>query len=63
MMIQLIYWIISIIASIVLLLRFGIFSKLMGEFLAQKILDKISSLNSSSPNLTSTFDSNNSTSR
>jgi hypothetical protein len=62
MIIEFIYWIISITAFIVVSIRFGLFSKLMAEFLAKRIQDKISSLKVSTPNLTSTFDSNSSTS-
>ena len=59
---EIIYLIISIIAFIVIMARKGIFSKLMAEFLAKRIHDKMSTLKVSAPNLTSTFDSNNSTS-
>ncbi len=62
MIIESIYWVISIIACIAVLVRLGLFSRIMAEFLAQRIHDKISSLKVSAPNLTSTFDSKSSTS-
>jgi hypothetical protein len=62
MIIELISLIISIIAGIAVMIRWGILGKLMAEFLAKKIQNKKSSLKISAPNLTSTFDSNNLTS-
>jgi hypothetical protein len=62
MIIELISLIISIIAGIAVMIRWGILGKLMAEFLAKKIQNKMSSLKISAPNLTSTFDSNNLTS-
>ena len=59
---EIIYLIISIVACIIVLARKGILSSLMVEFLAQKIQDKMSSLKVSAPNLTSTFNSNSSSS-
>ena len=55
---EIIYLIISIVACIIVLARKGILSSLMLEFLSQKILDELSSLKTSAPNLTSTFDGN-----
>lgn len=57
---EIIYLIISIVAFIVIMARKGLFSRLMVEFLGQKILDELSCLKVSAPNLTSTFDGNNS---
>jgi len=59
---EIIYLIISIVACIIVLARKGILSGLMVEFLSQKILNELSCLKLSAPNLTSTFDGNNSTS-
>ena len=59
---EIIYLIISIIAFIIMMAHYGIFSRIMAEFLAQKIQNKMSSLKVSAPNLTSTFDSNSSSS-
>ena len=60
MIVEIIYLIISIVAFIVIMARKGIFSRLMVEFFGQKILDELSCLKVSAPNLTSTFDGNNS---
>jgi hypothetical protein len=60
---EIIYLIISIIAFIAIMTRYGIFSRFMLEFLGQRILNELSSLKTSAPNLTSTFNSNNSTSQ
>ena len=57
---EIIYLIISIVAFIAIMVRKGLFSRLMVEFLGQKILDELSCLKVSAPNLTSTFDGNNS---
>ena len=57
---EIIYLIISIVACIALMARLGLFSRLMLEFLGQRILDELSSLKVSAPNLTSTFDGNSS---
>ena len=62
MIVEIIYLIISIVAFIIMMARYGLFSRLMVEFLGQKILNELSSLKVSTPNLTSTFDGNNSAS-
>jgi len=62
MIVEIIYLIISIVAFIAIMVRKGLFSRLVTEFLAQKIQGKMSSLKVSAPNLTSTFDSNSSSS-
>ena len=48
--------------GIVLLVRMGFLSQLFSKFLSQKILDELSYLTVSAPNLKSTYDSNNSVS-
>ena len=55
---ELIYLIISIVAFIAVMARKGIFSRLMAEMLSQRILDELSCLKVSAPNLTSTFEGN-----
>jgi len=57
---EIIYLIISIVAFIIMMARYGIFSGLMVEFLGKRILNELSSLKTSAPNLTSTFDGNSS---
>jgi len=57
---EIVYLIISIVACIIVLARKGILSTLMVEYLSQKILDELSSLKVSAPNLTSTFEGNSS---
>jgi len=57
---EMIYLIISIVACIAVMIRWGLFSRLMVEFLGKRILDELSCLKVSAPNLTSTFDGNNS---
>ena len=57
---EIIYLITSIVVGIVLMIRWGLFSRLMLEFLGQRIVDELSCLKVSAPNLTSTFDGNNS---
>ena len=58
--------IVSLITFIVgigcFLVRLGFFRRLLLPFLGQRILDELSHLNVSAPNLTSTFDSSSSTS-
>ncbi len=44
------------------LVRLGFFRRLLPPFLSQRILDELSVLKFSAPNLTSTFDSSSSTS-
>ena len=53
---------IAFIAGIVaFLVRLGFFRRLLPPFLSQRILDELSLLKVSTPNLTSTFDSSSST--
>ena len=53
---EIISLIISIVACIAVMVRLGLFSRLMMEFMSQRILDELSCLKISAPNLTSTFD-------
>ena len=62
MIVEIIYLIISIVAFVAIMVRKGLFSRIMAEFLAQEIQHKMSSLKVSAPTLTSTFDSNSSSS-
>ena len=62
MIVEIVYLIISIVAFIAIMVRKGLFSRVMAEFLAQQIQDKMSSLKVTASNLTSTFDSNSSSS-
>ena len=55
---EIIYLIISIVACIAIMARWGLFSRLMVEFISQRILDELSCLKVSAPNLTSTFEGN-----
>ena len=53
---------IAFIAGIVVfLVRLGFFCRLLRPLLSQRLLDELSLLKVSAPNLTSTFDSSNST--
>ena len=56
---EIIYLITFIAVGVALVVRWGFLSRLLLEFLGQKILDEISSLKDSTPNLTSTFEANN----
>ena len=49
-------------AGIVFMARLGFLHQFMSKFLGQKILDELSYLTISAPNLKSTYDSNNSVS-
>jgi hypothetical protein len=57
---EIIYLITSIVVGIVLMIRWGLFNRLVLKFLGQRILDELSCLKVSAPNLTSTFDGNSS---
>lgn len=52
----------SFIIGIALMVRWGFFRRLLPGFLGQRILDELSRLKVSTPNLESTFNSGNSTS-
>ena len=60
MIVEIIYLIVSIVASIAVMVRLGLFSKIKVEFMSQRIRDELSGLKTSAPNLTSTFDGNSS---
>ena len=51
-----------ILVGMVLMVRWGLFSRLMLKSLSKRILDELSCLDVSAPNLTSTFNSNSSNS-
>jgi hypothetical protein len=57
---EIIYLITSIVVGIALMIRWGLFNRLMLEFWGQRILNELSCLKLSAPNLTSTFDGNSS---
>ena len=57
------YLLMVFIASIVFMWRFGFLQRLLPKSLVQKIYAELSSLKVSAPNLKSTSDSTNSTSR
>ena len=56
MIAEIIYLITFIAAGVALIIRWGFLSRLLLEFLGQKILDELSCLKVSATNLTSTFD-------
>ncbi len=60
---EVLYLLIVFIASIAFMWRYGFLQRLLPKSLAQKIYAELSSLKFSAPNLKSTSDSNNSTSR
>ena len=60
---EMLYTIFAFIAGIVVMVRFGFFQKFLSKVLGEKILAELSSLKVSAPNLKSTSDSSNSTSR
>ena len=60
---EILYLLFVFIAVIAVMVRFGFFQKLLSKVLGQKILAELSSLKISTPNLKSTSDSTNSTSR
>jgi len=57
---EIIYLITFVVVSVALMIRWGLFNRLVLEFLCQRILDELSCLKVSAPNLTSTFDGNSS---
>ena len=60
---EIIYFLVVFIACIAFMTRFGFLYRLLPKSLAQKITAELSSLKVSAPNLKSTSNSNNSTSR
>ncbi len=57
------YLLFVFIAGIAVMVRFGFMRRFLSKVLGEKILAELSSLKVSAPNLKSTSDSNNSTSR
>jgi hypothetical protein len=57
---EIVYFIFVLISGIVLMVKIGFLQKLFSKVLSQKILDEISSLKYSAPNLKSTSDNHNS---
>ena len=60
---EILYIVFAFIAGIAVMVRFGFFQRFLSKVLGQKILAELSSLKVSAPNLKSTSDSSNSTSR
>ena len=60
---EILYLVFAFIAGIALMVRWGFLHRLLSKVLGQRILNELSSLKVSAPNLTSTFNSNSSTSR
>ena len=59
---EILYYILSIIAGIVVMVRFGLLRRFLPAFVEQRILDELSRLKINTPDLNSTFDGNNSAS-
>jgi len=59
---EIIYLVTNIVVGIVLMIRWGLFNRFILKFLGQRILDELSCLKVSAPNLTSTFNGNSSSS-
>jgi len=59
---EMLYYLLSIIAGIVVLLRFRLLHRFLPAFLEQRILDELSRLKITTPDLNSTFDGNSSVS-
>ena len=60
---QVLYAVFAFIAGIAVMIRFGFFQRFLSKVLGEKILAELSNLRVSAPNLKSTSDSSNSTSR
>lgn len=60
---EILYAVFAFIAVISVMIRFGFFQRFLSKVLGEKILADLSSLKVSAPNLKSTSDSSNSTSR
>ena len=60
---EILYIVFAFIAGIAVMVRFGFFHRFLSKVLGEKILAELSSLKVSAPNLKSTSDSSNSTSR
>lgn len=59
---EILYYILSIIAGIVVMVRFGLLRRFLPASVEQIILDELSRLKINTPDLNSTFDGNNSAS-
>ena len=59
---EILYYIFSIIAGIVVMIRLRLLSRFLPAFLEQRILEELSRLKITTPDLNSTLDSNNSAS-
>jgi hypothetical protein len=57
---EIIYLIISIVVCIAVMVRYGFLIRFTLEFLGQRILEELSCLKVSAPNLTHTFEANSS---
>jgi len=57
-----IFYLLYFIAGIVLMVRFGLLRRFLSAFVDQRILDELSYLKVSAPDLSSTFDGNSSAS-
>jgi len=62
MFIEIVYYLLSILAGIVVMIRFGLLRRFLPAFVEQRILDELSRLKINTPDLNSTFDGNNSAS-
>ena len=60
---EMLYLLFAFIAGIAVMVRFGFFHRFLSKVLGEKILAELSNLKVSAPNLKSTSDSSNSTSR
>jgi len=60
---EMLYLLFAFIAGIAVMVRFGFFHRFLSKVLGEKILAELSTLKLSAPNLKSTSDSSNSTSR
>jgi hypothetical protein len=59
---EILYYILSVIAGIVVMIRLGFLRRFLPAFLEQRIRTELSRLKTSTPDLNSTFDGNNSAS-
>ncbi len=60
---EILYVVFAFIAGIAVMVRFGFFQRFLSKVFGEKILAELASLKVSAPNLKSTSDSSNSTSR
>ena len=59
---EILYYLLSILAGIVVMIRFGLLRRFLPAFVEQRILDELSRLKIITTDLNSTFDGNNSAS-